>query len=417
MYRFAAVVPGLPAQAWRLLAADALSAVGTGMTVPFLMVYLHIVCGLSPAMAGGVLACIGAVSVIGNPLGGWLADIWSAKATLLAGLVVASAGAYCWSLVRGPGSAFAAAAVSGLGVSMSLPAQATLLTRLVSASGRSSAYAVNNATLNVGLGAGGVIAALIVHTGRPDAYVTLFLADTMTFVVAAACVALVRTGAVPGDDDLEPRAGTRSNGHFARIGRDKVLVRLWLVTAALSVVGFSQFHAALPLLAVEYAGLPAGDLGLVFAANTVAVVVFQLLVLRALAGRRRTRAASLVGPSWAICWLLVIVSGAVEANSLTLALLIAGAVSFAVGETLVWPTLPAIVNDIAPERLRGRYNGAFSLTLTLGFVTGPLVSGFAVTQELAVPLMVGFVLACAASAGAALRLERVVPPHANLVPA
>ncbi len=31
-------------------------------------------------------------------------------------------------------------------------------------------------------------------------------------------------------------------------------------------------------------------------------------------------------------------------------------VIFAFGETLFSPTIPAIVNDLAPERLRGRYN-------------------------------------------------------------
>ena len=36
-------------------------------------------------------------------------------------------------------------------------------------------------------------------------------------------------------------------------------------------------------------------------------------------------------------------------------------VAFALGETLVSPTLPAIVNDLAPDSLRGRYNGAYVL--------------------------------------------------------
>jgi len=49
----------------------------------------------------------------------------------------------------------------------------------------------------------------------------------------------------------------------------------------------------------------------------------------------------------------------------------------ALGETFVAPTVPAIVNDLAPDRLRGRYNGAFTLAWTSSFIVGPLLAGFA----------------------------------------
>ena len=44
---------------------------------------------------------------------------------------------------------------------------------------------------------------------------------------------------------------------------------------------------------------------------------------------------------------------------------------FAVGETLLSPTLPAIINDLAPPHAVGRYNGLGTLAFTVGFLLGP----------------------------------------------
>jgi hypothetical protein len=41
-------------------------------------------------------------------------------------------------------------------------------------------------------------------------------------------------------------------------------------------------------------------------------------------------------------------------------------VIFAVGETMLSPTLPAIINDLAPPQAAGRYNGLGTLAFTVG---------------------------------------------------
>ena len=46
---------------------------------------------------------------------------------------------------------------------------------------------------------------------------------------------------------------------------------------------------------------------------------------------------------------------------------------FAVGETMLSPTGSAIVNEIAPEHLRGRYNAALGLTWGLSATIAPII--------------------------------------------
>lgn len=412
------LIPRLPETAWRVLAADAASAVGTGLTLPFLLVYLHSARGMGLAVAGAVAATIGVASLVGNPFGGWLADRSGPKSALVAGLSAAVLGACCWAVADSVPWAFTAAALSGLGVSICLPAQASLLACLVQPRQRSSVFAVGNGTLNVGLAAGGLLAALIVDAANPGTFVLLYLLDAASFAIALGMVLTVRTPSRPADPaDRQPGPGAAAPGGFRTVLRDRAMIGVLLLAAFLSTAGFGQFNSALPVLATEHGGLAAGQLGLVFAANTAAVVLAQLLVLRLLAGRGRSRSAAMIGPLWALCWCLVL-AAVVLADAATgvLVLFVVAAVVFGIGETLLWPTLPAVVNDLAPAPLRGRYNGTFSLALTTGLVAGPALAGLALAHGQPQALLLVSVAVCLGCGAAARGLGRLLPAQADLVP-
>jgi MFS family permease len=91
-------------------------------------------------------------------------------------------------------------------------------------------------------------------------------------------------------------------------------------------------------------------------------------------------------------------------------------VLFGLGETLLAPSLAPMVNDIAPERLRGHYNGAYTLAMTSGFIAGPLLTGIAFAAGLASLLLVLLAALCGAAAIIARRLERHLQSGANLAP-
>ena len=60
----------LPRHVWTLLAGESLASVGTGLTLPFLLIYLHDARGLAMPVAAAALAWLAAVGLVGNPLGG-----------------------------------------------------------------------------------------------------------------------------------------------------------------------------------------------------------------------------------------------------------------------------------------------------------------------------------------------------------
>jgi len=89
-------------------------------------------------------------------------------------------------------------------------------------------------------------------------------------------------------------------------------------------------------------------------------------------------------------------------------------VVLALGECALSTAAPALANALAPDILRGRYNGAYTLSWTTGFAAGPALSGAALAAGHPNGLLLGLVAACALAAGGSLRLARSLPAGADL---
>ena len=385
------LVPVLPRLAWVVLGGDFVSALGSGLTLPFLFVYAHRVRGLSDGAAGLVLATIALASIAGNPAGGVLADRWTPRRAVMAGLVVAAAGAAALAAAHSAAALFGAAALTGLGVSVIWPAQDALLAGLVGPADRSAVFAVRHASLNAGLGAGALVAAAVVRVTQPGTFTAVYLADAVSFLLVLPVLAYLgrlgrgrretgcrgpgrratgrRVSGRRGSGRREPAPGPRLG--LRQVLSDRIFLRVWLLTALIVTVSFGQSDASFPGYATRPGGISPRDLSLAFAANTLTVVAAQLFVLRRLAGHRRTTGTALAALAWALAWALVIAGGRLGGGALAVVTFAAAMAVFAVGESLLSPTLPAIINDLAPPGAAGRYNGLGTLAFTTGFLVGP----------------------------------------------
>ncbi|MGB6583153.1 MAG: MFS transporter, partial [Streptosporangiaceae bacterium] len=126
---------------------------------------------------------------------------------------------------------------------------------------------------------------------------------------------------------------------------------------------------------------------------------------------------ALAAVAWAACWAVVIVGGHFGGGTAAEAAFVTAMAVFAVGETLLSPTLPAIINDLAPPHAVGRYNGLGTLAFTVGFLLGPAAGTAALGAGWGSGLFIALVLASLIAAGLALRLARHLPSAANHIPA
>jgi MFS family permease len=427
-----------------VLAGDFVSAAGSGLTLPFLFIYAHRVRGLPDGVAGLVVAAIALASLAGNPAGGALADRWTPRRALMAGLAAAAAGSAALALARTAPQLFAAAVLLGLGVSVIWPAQDALLASLAGPAGRSAVFAVRHACLNAGLGLGALAAAAVVSVAHPATFTAIYLVDAASFLAFVPVLARLRpaaqpasqpppaTGQLPAGEQppaseqrpgrqqppaSKPPAAPPHRAGFRAVLADKAFVRVWTLTAVLVTVSFGQSQSSFAGYATRPGGIGPHGLALAFAANTLTVVGAQLFVLRRLAGRRRTTAAALAAAAWAASWAVVIAAGHLGGGAAAEVTFAGAMVIFALGECLLSPTLPAIINDLAPPEAVGRYNGLGVLAFTTGFLAGPATGGAALGAGWGTGLFAALVVTCAAAAAFALRLGRHLPAAANHIPA
>jgi predicted MFS family arabinose efflux permease len=82
------LVPDLGSRVWLLVLVNCLANAGSGLTLPFLIVYLHNVRGIPLDRAGLLLALIGAAGIVATPLAGALADRIGARRTFVIGELI-----------------------------------------------------------------------------------------------------------------------------------------------------------------------------------------------------------------------------------------------------------------------------------------------------------------------------------------
>jgi MFS family permease len=401
--------PGLSRPVWTLEGAVLVNSVGTGMVLPFVMIYLHNVRGIGLATAGLIVATFAAVSFVITPVAGWIVDARGPRTTLAASLVIMALGYAMFPLIRDAWQAFALMAVAGIGNGAFWPSQSALLAGLTTRETRSTAYGVQRAVFNLGIGVGALVGGLVATTSEPGTFTVLFLIDAGTFVAYAATLA-----AVPAPSTAEAGSETPSVG-YRDVLRDRVLLGVIGLNVVYVTAGFAQLEATFPVFARNEVGVSERVIGLIFLVNVLVILIVQLPVVRLLEGRSRMAALAGMGVLWAASWTTVLAAGLwFEAAAAAVVLVVAGVI-FAFGECVLGPAQSALVADLAPEGLRGRYIALLTNSYAVGFIIGPALGG-AVLAASPSALWAAATVVLLASAAGALAMSRRVPVDVRVVP-
>ncbi|MFC8015920.1 MFS transporter [Streptomyces cinereoruber] len=404
-------IPPLPKAAWSVLAIITVSSLGTGVTLPFQIFYLHHVRDLSLSHAGLTMAVSTLVAFGGNHLGGVLCDRFNPRSVMTLGLVIEGIGVLFLAGVTELWQAMAAVVLTGAGGGMAWPAQDSLIAVVVPEQDRPAAFAMRHAALNAGLGVGGLSAVWIINSEDSASFVALFLADAATFLIAAGALWLLSINAL-SNPEVESDGREHPALGYSAILADKTFLMLWLIVFLLVAAGYAQLNSAVPAYLIEE-GLHPGMLGAFSAVNAVMVVMAQVGILRFIEGCRRTSLIAILCAFWSAAWIaLILVSEASTVLGLTLVIFAAGA--FAIGETFLAPSAPVIVNSIAPPEMRGRYNGLLSSAFTLGGFAGISIGGFVLDMGYGQLHFGGCIMVFAVVAFLSLRISRRLSHEANV---
>jgi predicted MFS family arabinose efflux permease len=360
--------PELPRSVQILQVGGLLNALGNGLVLPFLFIYLHEVRDMSPAVSGLIVGTNSAVSIVAGPAYGALIDRIGPRRTLTIALGLMACGFASYPLVHEPWQGFLAAAVAGLGNGGFWPSQSTLVAGLTPPERMHAAFAMQRIVMNLGIGLGVVIGGLIASTSAPGSFTLLFLADASTFVIFGLVLRLV-------PDRGQPREREQPAGGFGTLLRHRPFMLVIALHVAFVTAGIAQFEIW-PGYMTSEAGVSERGVAIVFAVNTVLIVLAQLPVSQWLEGRRRMPAMLGVGLTWGAAWLSVPLVGASADGVLAAGLFCIAGMVFAVGECLHGAVQGPLVVDLSDERLLGRYMAVSALSWSVGFAAGPAIGGF-----------------------------------------
>jgi len=401
----------LPREGKLLLSVVVFEFIGTGLVLPFWVVYLHEVRSFSLSTTGLVLGIQPLAGLLAVGPGGAIIDRMGARRVLVAALLFAIFGEVVMAFAATVPVAALGMALSGLAFGVSWPASQTMIANVVPSAIRQRYFGVNFSLLNLGIGLGGLIGGAWLAVDKTWTFQVIYLADAVTFLPSLflLLVPLRHIAGRPEHDHDE--VATPS---YREVLRLPGIPTLTLLTFVASFVAYAQLNTGMPAYARVVSEVSTLGLGIAFACNTLVIVVLQLVVLQRIEGRRRTRVMVVMAMIWAFAWLLMGASGLVPGTLGATVLIAACASVFALGETLLQPTMPAMTNDLTTDRLRGRTNALTSGAFQLPMVLAPPISGWLIGHHLqgtyVALLLIGCVLVAAV---AVVGLEPRITPAAN----
>lgn len=368
----------LTPKARRLVLGVAFNAIGGGMTMSLLLVYLHDMRGFTTTFGGLLLAWSAFMALlIGGPSGA-LIDRIGPKKVILTGIFLKICATLSWAFVDNKALAIVVATASAIGDSTTWPGQTVMLTRMTKPEDRQKIFGLNFMLLNLGLGLGGLISSLIVSNSSLRSYQILYFVDAGTFIIFFLAIFSLRG---PEVEKYVAAEEEEQSGSYLDLIKIPSLMRLSFGGLVLMIFGYGAVMSGIPLFATQVLDLSPKWLGIIFGANTATIFLLQPLVLRLLGRISKPMALVLVALIWALSWLFV---GITPLAPLFIAgiLLSLSQVIFGVGEMIWSPTSPALANEYSPEHLRGRANALISMQWGVSGVIGPAIAGSMIDADL-----------------------------------
>jgi MFS family permease len=405
----------LPArfEARRILIGTVFSSLGRGFTLPFLFIYLTKVHHVPESTAGLLIGWFGLLSLFAAPVGGTLIDRYGARRVVLPALVMEALSMGGLALAGNEWQFWGVLTLAALASSSIWAGQNTILTSVTSAAERQKVFGLQFALLNLGIGVGAAISGSIVDTERLGTFQLIYLLDLLCYLAPViVLLSMPRVGlrlAKPSPAGVED--GVQKG--YREVLRHKAFRRLLAFSLLLTVSGYAQLEVGFSGFAINVVGVSPRIVGYAFTANTVVIVLAQLLVIKKITGRSRVTMLARVGAIFAAAWMVLGLAGIIDGASVVASAIavVTFAAVFAFGETLLSPTMPTMVNALATDELRGRYNALSGMIWGISGVIAPISAGPLLQLGLGGLWIALVITGCLVASLIALSLRRLITPE------
>ncbi|MCL6459937.1 MAG: MFS transporter [Gorillibacterium sp.] len=345
-----------------LIVGTVLARAASSMSLPFLAIYLAKYSDAGIVTNSLIIGASSLAGTVGGFIGGTISDRMGRKNVMLAAL-------FCWSavfvgfgLAREPMVFVLLNVVNGLCRSFFEPVSQALMADLTEKEKRFQVFSMRYFAINVGVAVGPLAGAYFSTRNSSLAFILtggIYLLYALVLVVLLARFRIHRIEGGVSSDNTFSKAW--------RIIRKDIKFRYYLCGGILGSISYSQMNVTLPQYLNGAFTDGIGLFGIMISLNAITVILFQL-PLSVWAGKRRPVSSITAGN---IFFALGNLGYAFSHDKLAFLL---SMFVFTLGEILAFPAGNLLIDEIAPEGMRGTYFGAQTFQ-NIGSFLGPLLGG------------------------------------------
>ena len=373
-----------PRALWVLLVGTFVYCAGAGLAFPLEGIYLRTHLHASWFTIGILFGLLGVLAAPFQIVGGAVTDRVGRRITMIS----AAISGIVWFV----GFAFASQAwqvgvlvvvESALGWPLFLTSSNAMIADLLPREQRANAYSLIRTAMNVGVVLGPAVGGIALGLGV--SFRDIFLA------AAAGCAAFLVLILV-WVEETRPAVARQEGvakpaGYRVVLGDRRFLA--FCAVALLTLIPFGQFGAIYSTFITTVMGVKVSTWPLLLALNAGIVAALQFVAIALSRGRDPMKLMSLAS-------LLIAIGVGGVAFARSLATLVVLVVVLSIGEIFFSPIASSIVAEMAPEAIRGRYMGAWTVMWNGGASVGPLLGGVLIgsiggREAFAVVLVLGLV--------------------------
>lgn len=350
---------------WLLMLASFVDMLGGSLIFPFFSLFMTMKFNVGMTEVGTMFLVWALTSgVIGNIVGGAMADRFGRKTNMIFGLIASATSALLMIVIQDLVFFYIAIAIVGIFEDIAGPARQAMIADLVPEELRADAYGMFRIIFNLSAAIGPAIGGFM----ATRSFELLFFADVVISLLVAVFVFFFLPETRPivsMSAEKEAPSFTETFKGYGQVFKDRLYIS-FLSVSMLSTLMYFNMNSSLSVYLVNHRGIRAAQYGYILSLNAGMVVLFQILFTRWTANWKPMLAIALGNLLYVIGFTMY---GIFDSYSMYVLAMIT------IGEMIYAPKEQTVVAGFAPEHMRGRYMAVRNFSWIIPCAFGPLGAG------------------------------------------
>ncbi|MBN2555093.1 MAG: MFS transporter [Anaerolineales bacterium] len=362
-WRLKSAVTEYPRNFWIVVGVTFIDRLGGAILWPFFTLYVTEKFSIGMTQVGLLFGVFSIMGIFGTTIGGALTDRIGRKKMIIFGLVASAISSIWLGLAESLDFFVLGALTVGFLADLGGPARQALIADILPAEQRAEGFGILRVTVNLSVTIGPAIGGLL----ATQSYLLLFLTDAVasTFVAFLFTIFLPETRTMLSNAPKESIWSTFKG--YGNVVKDRFFMVFWGASILMALV-YLQMNSTMAVYLRDFHSIPARGFGYILSLNAAMVVLFQFAITRRVRGKDPFKVMAQGMFLYAIGFGLYGVFSDLYLFMFAMAII-------TVGEMLVSPVQQALVAEMAPEDMRGRYMAFFGFSWAIPAMIGPLLGG------------------------------------------